>query len=73
MTVLEAIAVKEAKVAYDSARRRLEREALIEYRQGHVIRAAKAAEAARKLQRYGPSEITVIREIGGDPREGWWR
>lgn len=74
MTALEAVAIQEAKVAYDSARRRLEREALTEYRAGHIIRAAKAAEAARKLQRYASSEVIVVREIGGiEPRDGMWR
>lgn len=64
MTALEAIAIREAKVQYDSARRRHELAAMTEYRAGHVIGGYKAAAAARRLQRYGPSETLVVREIG---------
>ena len=60
----DAIALTEAKVAIDTARRRHERDALIEYRQGHVIRAARHAQTARTLARVGPGETLVVREIG---------
>lgn len=64
MTALEAIAIQEARVQYDRARRRHELAAITEYRAGHVIGGYKAAVAARRLQRFGPSETLVIREIG---------
>jgi len=61
---LDALAINEAKVTYDTARRRHELNALTEHRQGHPIRATVHSTAARRLSRYGPSETTVIREIG---------
>ena len=64
MTALEALAVREARVQYDRARRRHELAAITEYRAGHVIGGYKAAAAARSLQRFGPSETIVVREIG---------
>lgn len=64
MTALDAVAMTEARVAIDSARRRHEREAMVEYRQGHIIRAARHAQTARQLARFGPGELVVVKEIG---------
>ena len=64
MTALDAVAMTEAKVAIDSARRRHEREAMDEYRQGHVIAAARHAQTARILAKRGPGETIVVKAIG---------
>ena len=60
----DADAIREARVTYDSARRRHEREALVAYHNGRPLTAYRSAAAARRLQRYGPGELIVVREIG---------
>ena len=74
MTALEAVAQREATVAYHSARQVHERLAITEYRAGHIAAAAQHAQEARRLARFAPSETLVIARIdGNEPRDGMWR
>ena len=59
MNTLEAIAIREAKVQYDRARRAHQRALLdgTEQPLSHTF-------AYRRLVRFGPSEVVVIRSIG---------
>ena len=59
MTALEAIAIREAKVQYDRARREHQRLLLT-----GTDQPLRHAFAYRRLVRFGPSETVVIRSIG---------
>lgn len=64
MTTRDAVAAMEARVAYDSARRRLELQAFAAYNAGRPLTAYKAMAAARRLTRFAPSELLVVKDIG---------
>lgn len=64
MTSRDAIAINEVRVTIDAARRRHERQALIDSKENRPLMAIKEAHAARILQRFGPGETIVVRTIG---------
>lgn len=59
MTALDAIAIREAKVQYDRARR-AHQKALIDGTEQPLSHTF----AYRRLTRYGPSETLIVKEIG---------
>lgn len=63
MTALEAIAQREATVTYHAARQRHERLALVEYRAGHIVAAAKHAQESRRLAKFAPAETLVVARL----------
>lgn len=63
MTALEALAQREATVQYDRARRKHERNALIDARENRPLMSARERKAALRLARYGPSETLVVRPV----------
>lgn len=68
MTTLELIATLEADKAITSALREHERQASVEQRKGHPLTARNHLSAAKRLRRYGPSELLVVQPI--DPVDG---
>ena len=75
MTTLEAIAQREAKVTYDVARRRHERDALIAQQRNRPLTAHVEMAAARRIARYAASEVLVVHKVDQadhDNREGAW-